>query len=108
MEWKDFALIDLFSNIKKDSRTLVIGYYPNDNAFLEDEFNDERGYLSHLSKPFINLFRQFKVMFNSIEKDKYIIIPEISDRKERVLILSELRKEPHNPDNYKKIDEFFE
>jgi len=46
-------------------------------------------------------------MFNSIERDKYIIIPEVSDRRERSLILSELRKKPHNPKEYKKIDEFF-
>jgi hypothetical protein len=107
VEWKDFTLIELFGNIKKDSRTLVIGYYPNSNEFFDKRFLDKKGYLSHLSKPFINLFQQFKVMFNSIEKDKYIIIPEISDRRERSLILSELRKDSHNPDNYKKIDEFF-
>lgn len=107
VEWKDFALIDIFGNIKKDSRTLVISYYPNSNEFFDKRFLDKKGYLSHLSKPFIILFQQFKVMFNSIEKDKYIIIPEISDKRERHLILSELRKDSYNLDNYKKIDEFF-
>ncbi|KKN06706.1 hypothetical protein LCGC14_1074490 [marine sediment metagenome] len=106
VKWKDFTLIELFVNIKKDSRTLVIGYYPNSTEFSDERFWDKEG-LSHLSKPFINLFQQFKAMFNSIVPDKYIILPEISDRKERALILSELRKAPHNPDNYKKIDEYF-
>ena len=106
VEWKDFALIELFGNIKKDSRTLEIGYYPNSNEFLDNRFLDEEGYLSHLSKPFINLFQQFKEMFNSIWSDKYIILPEISDRKERALILSELRKAPYDQKNYRKLDEY--
>jgi len=107
VEWKDFTIIDLFCNIKKDSRTLVIGYYPNSNEFFDKRFLDKEGYLSHLSKPFINLFQLFKVMFNSIWPDKYIVLPEISDSKERALILSELRKTPHNLKNYRKMDEFF-
>ncbi len=108
VEWRDFTLIELFGNIKKDSRTLVIGYYPNAREFIHNErFWDKEGYLSHLSKPFINFFQQFKVMFNRIDRDKYVIIPEISDSKERSLILSELRKEPHNPNKYKKLDKFF-
>lgn len=105
--WKDFSLLEVVANVSANNRKLEIGYYPNSNEFLEDRFCDKEGYLSHLSKPFINLFQQFKVLFNSIWKDRYIILPEISDRKERALILSELRKDPHNPENFKKISEFY-
>ena len=105
--WKDFSLLEVVASITKNNRKIEIGYNPDSNEFLEDRFCDKEGYLSHLSKPFINLFQQFKVMFNSIWKDKYIILPEVSDRKERALILSELRKNPHNPENSKKISEFY-
>lgn len=107
VDWKDFSLLQVVANVTTNNRRLSIGYYPNDNIFFDARFLDEEGYLSHLSKPFINLFQQFKVMFNSFWPDKYIILPEASDRKERALILSELRKEPYNPANYKKIDELF-
>ncbi len=76
VEWKNFTLIELFGNIKKDSRILVIGYYPNSNEFFDERFCDKEGYLSHLSKPFINLFQQFKAMFSSIWTDKYKKIDE--------------------------------
>ncbi len=108
VDWKDFTLLDIRADIKKTNRSLNIGYYPNARELGEDRFFDERKeHLGHLSPPFINLFQQFKTMFRNLGKNSYIILPEVSDRKERALILSELRKEPHNPQNFKKIDEFF-
>lgn len=105
--WKEFSLLHVVAYVSTNNRKLIVGYNPDDNAFLNERFYNEAGYLSHLSKPFINLFQQFKVMFNKIWPGKYTILPEISDRKERALILSELRKSSHNPNDFKKINEFF-
>ncbi len=108
VDWKDFLSLDIRADIKPDTRHLNIGYYPNDNKISGEQFRDKRGkYFSHLSPAFIHLFQQFKIMFKNLDNRSYIILPEVSDRKERALILSELRKEPHNPDKFKKMDEFF-
>jgi len=104
--WEKFnEWMKVKATMSSNTRKLEIGYYPN--VFDKNtRVWDENGYLSHLTEPFINLFQQFKSMFHKEWPGKYIILPSISDRKERALILSELRKEPFEPSKYKKIDEF--
>ena len=104
--WENFnEWIEIKATVSSNTRKLEIGYYPN---FFDNDPRvlDKNGYMSHLSKPFIDLFQQFKSMFHKEWPDKYIILPSISDRKERALILSELRKEPFEPSKYRKIDEY--
>ncbi len=91
--------------MSSNTRKLEIGYYSN--VFDKDSrVWDENGNLSHLTEPFIDLFQQFKCMFHKEWPGKYIILPSISDRKERALILSELRKEPFEHSKYRRMDEF--
>lgn len=106
VSWENFNdWIDIKATVNSNTRKLEIGYFPN--SFDNDpRVLDKKGYLSHLSKPFIDLFHQFKSMFNREWPDKYIILPSISDRKERALILSELRKRPFKPSKYRKMDEY--
>ena len=97
--------MEVKATTSSNTRKLEICYYPN--AFDNDpRVFDKNGYMSHLTKPFIDLFQQFKSMFHKEWPDKYIILPSISDRKERALILSELRKDPFEPSKYRKMDEY--
>ena len=106
VNWEGFnPWLDVKATVSSDTRKLEICYYPN--AFDNDpRVYDESGYMSHLTKPFIDLFQQFKTMFHKEWPDTYIILPRISDRKERALILSELKKEPFEPSKYRKLDGF--
>lgn len=108
VDWENFnPFTEVRARVTSDTRKLEICYYPN--SFYDDpRVRAEIGYVrvGFLTKPFIDLFQQFKKMFNQEWPDKYIILPEIADRKERSAILAELRKEPFESSKYKKIDDY--